>query len=84
MIFLACLAYAQDVDLAVIEVLVALFNVPMIWQIKPPEAQYFDLGRGRDLTSYQLTTTMEAHAKQFHKCPEYHSPSLPSESRNDT
>ncbi|OIW23551.1 hypothetical protein CONLIGDRAFT_693443 [Coniochaeta ligniaria NRRL 30616] len=84
MMFLATVAYARDVDLAVIEVLVALFNVPMIRRIKPPEAQYFDLVTGRDLSSSQLTTTMEAHAKPFNECPEYHSPSLPSESRNAT
>ncbi|KAJ9131694.1 Phosphate system positive regulatory protein PHO81 [Coniochaeta hoffmannii] len=86
MMFLATLAYAQSVDFAVIDVLVALFNVPEFGQAKIPDTMqpYFELESGRDLQSSRLTTTLESAAKQFIKCPEYRYPALPTESSNDT
>lgn len=83
--FLATLAYAKDVDLAVIEVLVALFNVPELGEIEvPEEVPYFELGRGRSLDSYELTRTLQAHTKPFYDCPEYELPSLSWESDDQT
>lgn len=85
MILLATLVYAKGADFATIEVLVALFNVPEIGQTKVPEAvPYFELGKGRDLNSSELTATLGECTKPFYDCPEYHSPSLPSESSNGT
>jgi hypothetical protein len=85
MMFLATLAYAHDVQLAVIEVLVAFFNVPDIGQIKIPEAVAdFELGAGRGVNSSQLRSAMQTFIKPIYECPEYYSPSQPSESNNDT
>ncbi|KAB5525653.1 hypothetical protein GE09DRAFT_1257349 [Coniochaeta sp. 2T2.1] len=83
MMFLATLAYAQNADSEIIEVLVAMSNVPHLKQITIHVADKFDLRRGRHLVSQHLRTASQAHLKPFDKCPEYTSAPLPSETHNE-
>ncbi|KAB5554451.1 hypothetical protein GE09DRAFT_1173514 [Coniochaeta sp. 2T2.1] len=83
MMFLATLAYAHTVDSEAIEVLVAMSKVPHLRKITIPVAVKFDLRIGRHVVPQQLRTALQAHLKPFHKCPEYTSAPLPSETHNE-
>lgn len=83
MMFLATLAFSQDVDAQAVQVLVALCTIPEIARLDIPEAQSFDLGRGRNVDVGELKEAVEPHLKKFWDSPEYELIQLPCEDEQE-
>jgi hypothetical protein len=83
MMFLATLAFSQDVNAQAIQVLVALYTMPEIGRLNIPEAQSFNLRRGHNIDVGKLKKIVEPHLKKFWDSPEYDLIQLPYENKQE-
>lgn len=74
MIFLSALSYSKHVKQELVQTLLAFATIPKLRILQPPYHLTFQLAEGYRPVEKKLVSDTEAHARQFHECPQYHLP----------
>ncbi|KAH9826656.1 Protein of unknown function (DUF3645) [Teratosphaeria destructans] len=81
--WLSTLAFADDADMAFLQVLVLAFKSAKVAAINPPQANLFEVRSGLVCKKDAVRDVLERHGREYESCPEFSLPRHRNEPRTE-